>query len=260
MMTGVSPLERQAVAGAMREAASAAGAWTFGRSLLASLLVHALAAAPFVLARHGLSPPPQRDKLVVELFGMIAERQTEETRQEEQVVPTPAPPPAPRPPPAEPRQPRLFKPVQRAAVASPVKVHDEEHGEAVGENQPPPVAPAEPRMAVAAPENQVQQTIAHEDRELEAQRRYMAALIKAIKSRLVYPAEAHGITGAPTITFRLRADGSMEPGSLVVHASSGSTALDEQALRTVRAVMPFERPPKAMFIAFEIPFERVQGK
>ena len=36
--------------------------------------------------------------------------------------------------------------------------------------------------------------------------------------------------------------------------SSGNTALDEQALRAVQAVVPFEPPPRAMTIALDIPF------
>lgn len=259
MMAVVSTPELKAVAGAMwggreAEAASTMGAWSFRQGLLASLLVHAMLALPFVAAWQKLPAPPQRDKLVVELFGLLAERQTEVTKMGEQAAPMPAP----RPPPVAPQQPRPSKPVQRAAVASPVKAHDEERDKVVGENQPPPVAPTEPRMAGAAPENQVQQTIVHDDRELDAQRRYLAALKKAVKSKLSYPPEAHGVTGSLTIAFRLRADGSIEPGSLVVRSGSGSSILDEQALRTVRAVMPFEPPPKAMLIAFEIPFELVQ--
>ncbi len=141
--------------------------------------------------------------------------------------------------------------MKRAPVDSPVKTSEvREEAEAL----PPPAAAEPPRPAGAAPEDSIRQTIRHEDLELDAQRRFLAALKKAVKAKLSYPSEAHGATGAPTVVFRLAADGSIEPGSLMVRASSGNAVLDEQAMRAVRAVMPYDPPPRAMTIALDIPF------
>lgn len=136
------------------------------------------------------------------------------------------------------------------AVASPVKVRDEKAPEARADDSLPPP----PQPAGSAPEAQVQQTIAHDDRELDAQRRYLVALKKVIKAKLVYPANAGGVTGAPVVMFKLRADGSIEPDSLAIRRTSGYGVLDEQALHAVRNAAPFEPPPKAMLIALEMPF------
>ncbi|MFG6457450.1 TonB family protein [Roseateles sp. BYS96W] len=232
----------------MKPAPPAARAWTLRRCLAASLLAHVLFVLPALAVRARAPAAPRQDKLVVELFGLVAQRQTDEARAGEAAAR-----PAPQARPPQPLQPARRAPspppAPPAMVDSPVRV----------EARPAPADDAPPQAAASATpgpaaQAQVRQTIPHDEPDLDAQRRYLVALKRAVKARLSYPAEANGATGAPVVAFGLRPDGSVEPGSLTIRRSSGNTALDEQALRAVQAVVPFEPPPRAMTIALDIPF------
>lgn len=253
----------------VRPTAPAEGmAWTLQKGMLASLYLHALFVLPFLLMRlWPVETPVVQDKLVVELFGMVTNQQMAESQAGEPIMQSPAvPQEAPAPPP---RRRAEARPV--AAVQSPVKERTlppapeaptpprpEPSADEVARSEEPaetaPSAPPSPEVATpvgTGPQQQARQTIQHD---LQAQRRYMTALAKAIKAGLTYPAQARGATGMVVIAFRLHADGSVEPGSLLVRKSSGHAILDEQALLAVRSAMPFEPPPKPMSIALDIPF------
>lgn len=49
--------------------------------------------------------------------------------------------------------------------------------------------------------------------------------------------------GVVVVRFRIRADGSVEAGSLVIIAPSGVDSLNVGALATVRDAAPFDPPP-----------------
>jgi protein TonB len=252
------------------------------KGLLFSLLLHAALLGGPGLVWHWASPvarPPE--KLVVELFGMVANRQTEETKLGEKAPPepppetppppappppepppetpppppeTPPPPPEPPPPPPPPKAPPRPKPkvtpTQRQTSASPVQVAEQP----AEEEPPPPVPPEASKAPSGAAEALIRRTIRHDELDPDVVRRYLAALKKTIKDRLVYPAHAGGVTGAVIVSFRIGEDGGIEPGSLIVRRSSGHAVLDEAALHAVRSAAPFGTPPKTMNISLDIPF------
>lgn len=211
------------------------------RGLLCSLALHALLATPFWLHRYWLPIPPPQERLVIELAGLISNRQTEASRQGEQAPPTPASP-------AQPTHATQRHEVQKAqrAAASPVKLAEKAR-------ETPPESASAPPTAPGAQDQQVRQTI-QGDRELDAIRRYSTAVRKAIEAKQAYPAAAGGKTGVAVVAFRLRADGQIEPGSLAIRTSSGSSVLDAQALNATRAAAPFAPPPHAMPVVIALPF------
>ncbi|RDU95218.1 TonB family protein [Trinickia dinghuensis] len=236
-----------------------------------SLMLHAMALGAVWVVSHRVPAPVSANKLLmVELLGMVADRQTEAAQAGEHA--RPALPPASRPlTPRQPRRAELSKAarhvVPRSATNSPVKVEEVEEKEKPKEDdrradtpQPQPQPEHQPRMneaskaSGAALEQQVSRTIEHEDVDPDVLRRYLLTLRKAIKSRLSYPPDAGGVTGTPVVTFKLRSDGGIEPGSLSIRRSSGYSVLDEEALRAVGAAAPFGPPPKAMTIALDMPF------
>lgn len=52
----------------------------------------------------------------------------------------------------------------------------------------------------------------------------------------------------------VEADGSVRPGSLKVNISSGTSAYDAAALRTVEKNAPFNPPPRSMPLAVPIDY------
>ncbi|MDR0634008.1 MAG: TonB family protein [Azoarcus sp.] len=233
-----------------------AGGDGFAGALFLSLLLHLALVSAFWWVTHNVPAPPARELLVVELFGMLSDRQAEDSQAGKQAEVVPEAPRKAAPAPRTPRRasrppPRRSQPVRRTTAPSPVQVKDETPDE--NKDDAPPSAPEPPGNA---PEQDVRQTIRHEEVDLDAQRRYIAKLRRAVKAKLFYPPEAKAsqASGMPVIAFRLEADGDIAPGSLIVRASSGNAILDEQALRAVRTAAPFGPPPRPMNIALEIPF------
>ena len=218
--------------------------WSTGRGLLVSVVVHALLIAPLVWFDQWWPSPPKTQQLAIELFGEIANRQTEkqnEGQRVEQVVPA-----AQKPVAATRKQ---VKAMTQSLADSPVKVAKEETVQAT----PQPAQPAQPTQG--AEEQQRQQTVRN-DTPADVMRRYLAGLKKLVKAQIVYPPDARqaGLTGAPEVSFSIGADGELVAGSLTVRKSSGYPQLDEAALRAVRAAAPFSPPPFPMSPKLEIPF------
>lgn len=224
----------------------------FAIGLGLSVLLHAALVLPWLVRTRPETSPPLREQLVVDLLGMVSNRQVEQ-----QQVARPAEPPPPTPPPKpvarkevreRPRAPRQVapSPVQVARVEEPVRASPEPQQQVAA---PPPVANA-------AEEDRMQQTVRARDDGADALRKYLAGLRKAIQGKLVYPAEAReaGYVGAPTIRFTLTEEGNILSGSLAVAKSSGYPVLDESALRAAQAGAPFEKPPRRMDVAIAIGF------
>lgn len=233
-----------------------------------SLVLHAGILLPFVLI--SLHTPAQHkySKLQIELFGMIADRQTEKKLQR-QASP---PPPQPRTV-KKPRQaPKTYKTI---AAKSPVQVKKpEEKPKPVEQKEQP--KPAEqtnqpiPAVAAPLPDNlpdashsgnadvqQRQQTIrAFAEQEADRIRRYSTSLAKQLRSNLTYPEEVrkYGIDGVSTITFVVTPSGDIKSDSLKIKKSSGYPALDASALMAARSSAPFEKPPKELTVSIAVSF------
>ena len=86
--------------------------------------------------------------------------------------------------------------------------------------------------------------------------RYLGGLRKAIQSRLRYPGAARrdAMTGTPVVRFTIAENGSILPGTLVIHKSSGYDLLDRSALEAARASSPLPVPPRRMQVVIAISF------
>lgn len=230
--------------------------FTIYHGLAASLALHVALGLPFAL--YALTPAPEEPPtLVVELQGVVTDSQSEQKVQQETAgaaqqdaaAAQPAPPAASNDPPAE--------------------AETEEKQAAT------PPAPAEPRPATPASEMKSGSggsvNVAGADEQQNAQtirtepalrisdfRAYVKVLTKRIEAKLVYPEEGRraGWRGAATVSFTLLPTGQIRPESLKIIASSGQPKLDESALQTVRASVPFEPPPQEMTVAIAVAFGR----
>lgn len=226
----------------------------FAIGLGLSVLLHAALVLPWLVRARPEASPPPREQLVVDLLGMVSNRQVE---QQQVARPAEPPPAAPQPKPVARKETRERAPAPRQVAPSPVQVaRVEEPVRAPPE--PPTQAPvgAPPPVANAAEEERMQQTVRARDDGADALRKYLAGLRKAIQGKLVYPVEAReaGYVGAPTIRFTLTEEGNILSGSLAVAKSSGYPVLDESAMRAAQAGAPFEKPPRRMEVAIAIGF------
>jgi len=215
-----------------------------------SIVLHAALGLPFLLA--AVAPPREEvSPLVIDLQGVLADRQSEEKvvqqpspaqpqenaapeeRQEEQ------PKAAPTPPPEE--QPQELAQKEEPAVPAP----------------PPPSAAAPAQRSDDAP--QIAQTIRPESlTEAELIRAYVILLSKKVQSKLVYPDEGRraGLQGSATVSFTVLETGEIRPESLRIVATSGQAALDASALKTIRASVPFSPPPREMTLKIVVDYGR----
>lgn len=225
----------------------------FAVGLGISVLLHAALVLPWLMNDGAAPRPPQREQLVVDLLGMVSNRQSEQ-----QVVGRPMEAPAPASPPKQAirQATRERPPVPRQTAPSPVQVERpaEEPVRAVPE--PATQVAAVPPAANGAEEERVQQTVRARNTDADAIRKYLASLKRAIQSKLVYPAEAReaGYVGAPMIRFTLTESGNILSGSLALQKSSGYPVLDESAMRAALAGAPFEKPPRQMDVAIAVAF------
>ena len=212
-----------------------------------SLLLHASLVIPVFLLRHMPQTPTTQQKLAVELFGMVANRQTEAKqvgKREDENQP---------------------KEESRRKIAAQVRHEEKKSVQSLAES-PVQVAKAEeysPPQPVAAPsvprgedEQQKQQTLRNVDPQVTALRKYLALLGKLVNAKVIYPQEVKqaGKTGTPVISFRIGLDGQIEPGTLVLRKSSGDPLMDDNALNAARAATPLPAPPAAMSVALDVDF------
>lgn len=210
-----------------------------------SWLLHCGLILPCVLI--GLYNPSHQNhsKLVIELFGMVADRQQEARM--EKVIPPPR-----KVPQLIPQMPSKASEANET-VAADMPVYEEKIDET-------PVPDPSPVVAVAdeAVERQRQQSIAHEKQDADKTREYLARLGKRLQANLVYPKEMRksGIEGISTITFTIMESGDIRGNSLRVKKSSGYSELDANALKSALASAPFEKPPKELNVSIAVAFTR----
>ena len=260
-------------AGAPRGASRRFG---FAHGLGLSLLLHALLVLPWLAGNWFASPPPPpRNPLAVDLFGMVSRRQVQQQQLGEKDGKEAARPAeaqqARTPPPQAAARKAVREKKTRAETAhaapSPVRVDkplektEEEQPEQAAQAAPPAAQPA----AAAAPprggaEQRVQQTVQARDEEADAIRKYVAGLTKAIRRRLAYPPEAReaGYTGEPIIGFTITESGDIPADSVSVQRSSGHASLDEAAMRAILDSAPLERPPRRMEVTITLSFARAR--
>ena len=175
------------------------------------------------------------------------------------LAPSPPPPPPPPAPSAEPRlrtgeaprspEPRPSRPAEPAPT--------NEKGGSIASPLPAPPATGPSLTAatasrLSAPEPPVAPPQAQNDKNQTALAAYQRQLWARIAARK--PAGIR-LAGVATVRFAVAGDGALVAVDLA--ASSGNTALDRLALRTVRNASPFPPPPataKEEQLVFTIPF------
>jgi periplasmic protein TonB len=193
-----------------------------------------------------MAPDDDSEVLVVDLQGIESDTQTEQKvlaetkgseKQEQaaQAKPVEAPPPPPPPPPADlndeepPPTPTPPKPQQNT--------------------NPTPVGAANNIKGVD--EKQDAQRILTEKERLNI---YIAQLSKKVRAHLIYPDDFS--RASAKVAFSILASGQIRPDSLKIAESSGQAALDESAIKTIRASLPFDPPPHEINLAIMVDFTR----
>ena len=225
-------------------------------TLLGSLLLHAVLLSAPLWALHRQARQQHTEQLVVQLYGMLAARQSE-ARATTTAAPAAAPPAPVR---------ALLSPAPPisalAPKATPTLAHDEAAPAApaaAAAAAPPPapgVAPASPNPVNSAMPAQQASTVAAHDTAVLAIKRYLAAVRRQLQAHLIYPdgAKQGGYEGTPVVGFTLNEDGSILPGSLTLVHSSGHAGLDANALQAARDSTPFEPPTHRMDVAIAVAF------
>lgn len=170
---------------------------------------------------------------------------------EEPEAATPVPPPPKRatlPDPAPPEIPV----VSDTALAEHYLEQDESAGEP--ENREAAAVSAEHAVPAAAPGNAAT-TAGNAALSADYARRNYNYIQRRIRDRLVYPAPARraGIQGVTEIAFTIHEDGRVS--TVTIQKSSGYTVLDEAAVETILAAVPFPRPPAPARLAIPISFK-----
>ena len=227
-------------------------------TLLGSLLLHAVLLSAPLWALHRQARQQHTEQLVVQLYGMLAARQSE-ARATTAAAPAAAPP-APR----RTRARALLSPAPPisalAPKATPTLAHDQAApaapAAAAAPPQAPSVAPAPPNPVNSAMPAQQASTVAAHDTAVLAIKRYLAAVRRQLQAHLIYPdgAKQGGYEGTPVVGFTLNEDGSILPGSLTLVHSSGHAGLDANALQAARDSTPFEPPTHRMDVAIAVAF------
>jgi protein TonB len=224
------------------------------RGFAASVAVHALVASAVLVFSSWLDHRNKNDTntLRVEVFGLIAERQTEQRQLgASQPPPAPQPPEAkPRPEPPKPAAVRKPPPLTVARAPSPVRVEDRPPAEVS-----PPSQPVVPKAPEGDEQQQIRRTI-RDPSEMDLLKLYLVRLKRKLSGKLIYPATIRrsGIDGIVKVGFLLEEDGNIRRETLRVVKSSGSSELDSDALATALATAPFDRPPRSMTIAVDMEY------
>ncbi len=271
------------------------GKFSFYHWLAVSLLLHSSIILPFILT--GLHAPDQNkhnnhNKLLIELFGMVANRQQEGKRggtgvpqQNKRVLQLARPHGS-----HQIARPRIIQQNERAleqnitrdqvnrprqspdtykTVATDSPVHVEK-----ADDKPNPTEQGTGPSSVSTVllpavsgtaggggyagggGQQRQQSIKYEDQVADEIREYLAKLAKRLQANLVYPEEVrkNKVEGISTIAFTITESGDIKGNSLRVQKSSGYPALDSNALKSARVGAPFEKPPKELNVSIAVSF------
>ncbi len=233
-------------------------------SLIISLALHALLA--FGVLGKNRSKPPRREELVVQLIGMVSDRQMEQKQRGDvspgSVQKAVAPPPKKIEKKAAKKvmMPARNTPSPVRAIAQPEKIKPEPESEPKQQSEQQTVQAAPSASGKSTPlvteSQQLQQTLKPRESETSLILKYLAGLKRDIQNHLDYPEEARdtGNVGSPTIRFTITESGDILPGSLSINTSSGSAQLDEQALRAARNSAPMAKPPRQMTVTIKVAF------
>ena len=220
-------------------------------AVIASVALHGSLLMPFLFLKNHQPQKIKTDKLLVELYGMIAERQQAEH------VPTKVI----KQPPKKVVAQNISKIQQRSVkenkpITSESTVHIPQAEKLVPAlSQSSQTAVNESKSFTDTPQQQT--TLNIKDRNIDELKRYLAKIKKKIQSNLAYPEEAKriGYEGMPVVRFTISNSGMIQPGSLIVIKSSGYPLLDANALKAAHDSEPFEQPAHTMEIAITLSFE-----
>ena len=200
--------------------------------------------------------PEERERLTVEINGIVTNKQIEE-RQAVQEAPTPPPQVAEKEPEKEePKKPKT-PPIEKKKVLAKSEEATHKMEPELQKEVAKPVAPS------VAPQNmdaQKQQTTANPQDEAAVMQRYARAFKKKLHEHVVFPSEAKGkgYMGVPKVGFMINEDGSVPKESIKIIKSSGYDVLDQKAIVAVLESSPFERPPRAFNAEVDIDFSTHQ--
>lgn len=206
------------------------GKINFYHGLAISLLLHVSLVLPLLLTTLHTADQSRHERLRIEVFGMVSNRQMEE-----QHMGTEAPQQGKRPAQQVNNTVPRTSPDKYQTVAAESPVHVQKTDEPVFAQMP---VVSDTAGAVV---EQRQQTINYEAATVE----YAGKVGKRVQTNLVYPKEVRedGLTGVTRIAFTITLSGDIKEGTLRVIKSSGYAALDSSALRSARVSAPFEDPP-----------------
>ena len=196
--------------------------------------------------------PEERERLTVEINGIVTNKQIEE-RQAVQEAPTPPPQVAEKEPEKEePKKPKT-PPIEKKKVLA--KSEEATH-KIEPELQKEITKPMSPQNMDA----QKQQTTANPQDEAAVMQRYARAFKKKLHEHVVFPPEAKGkgYMGIPKIGFMINEDGSVPKESIKIIKSSGYDVLDQKAIVAVLESSPFEKPPRAFNAEVDLDFSTHQ--
>lgn len=238
--------------------------FNFYHWLAVSLMLHAcIIALPLVSFNIRAPHQPRHHKLAIELFGMIADRQQEERRGGNRVIPRMAT-----------QRTAAQQPVKKADRQRPLDTHkttvtDSPVHEGKTDNKPNPTNEATgPTEASAASSpavsgspgagaDQRQLTIGHGGGHRSILGQYLAKVAKKVRANIVYPEgmRKKGVEGVSWITFIITQSGEIRESSLRVARSSGYATFDSGALKSARVSAPFEKPPKELLVNIAVSFD-----
>jgi protein TonB len=251
--------------------------------LTVSLGLHLGIVAPFLVAGIHATSRKDQEKLIIELFGMIANRQQEEKKGGDGALPQaamllpkarrqPAKKAAPKPDPDPNKKLEKEAPDPGGTAAKPssdmLSVPDAAmHGETGDGNsdQLESDGLSVQGSAVFIPAvsgtgegiRQEQLSIGTGTQDIDVTKAYLARLSRRLQAHLVYPGEVrkHGVEGVSWIRFVIMESGGIKVNSLQLHKSSGFAALDANAIKSAVASAPFEKPPKELKVVIAVSFE-----
>lgn len=234
--------------------------FNFYHWLAVSLVLHlSIIALPCILTNVRIPHQHKHNKLAIELFGMIADRQQEERKGGTGIVPRRAI-----------QQIAIRRPAKKTATRkspdtyntnSPTHLEKgDDKPDPTDETTGPTSASAVYVPAVSGTggqgEHQRQQSIGYGNQGADKIREYLARLSKRLQANLVYPKEVRkdGVEGVSWIAFTITESGTIKGNSLRVQRSSGYAALDSNALKSARVSTPFEKPPKELNVTLAVAF------
>jgi protein TonB len=231
-----------------------------------------------------LAPPPPTQRMIITLEGIVEDTQSLKKddlgeQHADEVAPAVSPPATPE------QQPAVTDVQPAPADRQPPEPRDQPEKK---DDQAPPAPPPPPRPAVQRPpadkpappqptapsrpastaqravsgakeRDQARRLLTKEELSKAKLQEYVKLLSRRIEANLFYPDAARqaGLDGTTTVSFSILADGRIDPASLRVVAPSGHPALDDGALKTVLASVPFDPPPQQpMTISIGIVFSR----